>query len=449
MKHIVLIGALSALSSCGSVYKSPIVRASEDGTSVQIVAMTAQTVRAANNSTYQPRSLPAIFDMTAGSGSGLRGAGALPDAVLSPSVPPKGVVTRTPPSPTVQPYDIGIGDVVLLATPQVNAGVDNLAGLQSAQDARQQYTVQDDGSINIPRIGRVLVAGLTLEDAEATLFQQLVENQIDPTFSIEIAEFNSHKVAIGGAVGRPTVAPITLAPLYLDEAIADAGGIAVANQDYGALRIYRDGALYEIALNDYLSDPSMRRIRLVDGDSVFVDTSYDLADAQAYFAQQITLTQLRQQSRQASLNELNVEIGLRRNDLNEARDNFQSRGSLGAEKRDYVYLTGEVGKQGRFPLPYEQHANLADALFDEGGGIPLKTGDVSQIYVLRASDATGAVTAWNLDATNAANFTLAAAFELRPNDIIFVAEQPVTRWNRVIQQMTPSLITTGVAAATN
>ena len=77
---------------------------------------------------------------------------------------------------------------------------------------------------------------------------------------------------------------------------------------------------------------------------------------------------------------------------------------------------------------------------------------MSQIYVLRASDDPrefGAVTAWNLDASNATNFTLAARFELRPNDVVFVAEQPVTRWSRVIRQITPSLITTSVAAATN
>jgi polysaccharide export outer membrane protein len=47
------------------------------------------------------------------------------------------------------------------------------------------------------------------------------------------------------------------------------------------------------------------------------------------------------------------------------------------------------------------------------------------------------------------NFTLATRFEMRPNDVIFVAEQPVTRWGRVIQQITPSLITTTIAAGTN
>tara|TARA_R110002111_G_scaffold96581_1_gene149654 strand:+ start:1974 stop:3329 length:1356 start_codon:yes stop_codon:yes gene_type:complete len=451
VKKIILAGVMFALAGCGSAYKSPIVRASDDNTRVRVMQMTGETVMLANNSSYRPQSLPAIFDMTAGGGS-VRPAGVLPQPVLSPSVRPNEITSRIPPTPAVAPYPIGVGDVVLLATPRGGSTVEELSGLLAAQNTRQGYTVQDDGSINIPNVGRVQLAGMTIDNAEAELFQRLVENQLDPTFSLEIAEFNSRRVTIGGAVGRPAVAPISLTPLYLDEAIATAGGITVRDQDFSSIRIYRDGALYEIALNDFLTNPDLRQIRLIDGDSVFVDTSYNLNDAQDYFAQQITLNQARQQSRAAALTELNTEVNLRRANLNEARSNFETRASLGAEKRDYVYLTGEVGKQSRFALPYGQRASLADALFDAGNGIPIETGDVSQIYVLRASDDPrefGAVTAWNLDATNAVNFTLAARFELRPNDVVFVAEQAVTRWGRVIRQITPSLITTSVAAAAN
>ena len=70
--------------------------------------------------------------------------------------------------------------------------------------------------------------------------------------------------------------------------------------------------------------------------------------------------------------------------------------------------------------------------------------------MLRASTVpgeTGMVTAWHLDGRNVVNLVLATQFMLRPNDIVFVAEQPVTRWARIIQQITPSLITTGVNAA--
>ena len=109
-----------------------------------------------------------------------------------------------------------------------------------------------------------------------------------------------------------------------------------------------------------------------------------------------------------------------------------------------------MNKPGRFTLPFGRTATLADAIYSEGG-FSTNTANPGQIYVLRGSADPrefGAVTAWHLDARNAANLTLATRMELRPNDIVFVAEQPVTKWNRTITQITPSLFTS-VAAAVN
>ena len=59
------------------------------------------------------------------------------------------------------------------------------------------------------------------------------------------------------------------------------------------------------------------------------------------------------------------------------------------------------------------------------------------------------VTAYHLDGSNPVNLIRATDMELRPNDIVFVAQQPVTKWNRVVQQLTTSLIVAGVAQLTN
>ncbi|MEO1557960.1 MAG: sugar transporter, partial [Pseudomonadota bacterium] len=131
--------------------------------------------------------------------------------------------------------------------------------------------------------------------------------------------------------------------------------------------------------------------------------------------------------------------------LTEARTNYELRQELGADDRDYVYLTGEVRTQSRFALPFGRTANLADALFDTARGVTVESGDISQIYVLRASQDPrefGAVTAWHLDARNAANFALMTNFEMRPDDVVFIAQQPITTWNRAVSQILPSLINT-------
>lgn len=143
-------------------------------------------------------------------------------------------------------------------------------------------------------------------------------------------------------------------------------------------------------------------------------------------------------------------MDLRRRALQEQRDNFKDRVDLDGVDRDYVYLTGEVNTPSRYAMPFGQQASLADALYSSGG-FSNDTGNPSQIYVLRGTDdaAMAPVLAYRLDARNAVNLTLATRFEMRPNDVIFIAEQPITRWNRVVQQIVPTLLTSGAAIASN
>ena len=451
MTFALAMGAAIALSSCGAIYNSPQVRSGTvDGTKVRVVPITAETTVAANQSTYRPATLPSIFSQTAGNAGGLRGLGSLPDPAVEPEIRPVEQTTRIPPETRSGPYQIGVGDVVVLATPSGGNSVEELSGLLAAQNRRQEYVVQDDGAISIPDVGRIPIAGETIDGANERVFQALVRNQIEPAFSLEVAEFNSQRVSIGGAVRNPSMLAIKLQPTYLDEAISQVGGVTASERDYDyvSVRIYRDGALYQIPLNELYSDRSLQRITLKEGDSVFVDTEFDLDRAQDYFREQIQLTESRRDARRDAVDELETEIMLRRAELNEQRDNFKDRLDLGAEDRDYVYMAGEVTKQRRFPLPYDQKAMLADAIYDDGG-IPTITGNIRQIYVLRGSTDPrefGSVTAWKLDAGNAASLMLSTRFELRPDDVIFVSEQVVTQWNRIISQITPGLLNSSINA---
>jgi polysaccharide export outer membrane protein len=440
-RALICVVLIIALSGCDTIYRSAkVVEGVSERTDVRVVRLSEDSVKTANQSPYQPKTLPAVFSATAELASGVRSRNALPRGPVKPPKPPKALELRMPPDANPGPYAIGIGDVVLLSTPTSGSSLQELTGLLAAQNGRQGYTVQDDGSINIPKVGRIAIAGKTIKDAEALLFRKLVENKIEPSFSLEIAEFNSRKISVGGAVGKPTIVPVTLAPIYLDEALAAAGGIVANDQSQTSIRLYRNGTLFQIPMSYLYADTGRKKMRLIDGDAVFVDTQYNLEQAQEYFQQQLLLIETRQRERQAALEALQVEVALLRGRQNDARENYLKRLELGSGKRDYVYLTGEVGIQSRFALPFDETAVLADALFD-AGGIEAATGDISQIYVLRGptkEQTFRGVTAWHLNARNAANFIFAADFELRPKDIIFVAEQPVTRWERAISQMVPS-----------
>lgn len=448
MKHLFSALTIVFLSGCGSLYLSPsIIEETTSAGDVQVVLITSDSVAIANSSPYHPKTLPAFFSRTTGTAASLRGAGTLPDPAYVAEQRPQALATRLPPAYTNGSYNIGIGDVVLLATQQTGSTVAELTGLLVAQNRRQGYTVQDDGTIAIPDVGRVEISGMTMNEAEAELFNRLVENNIDPAFSLEIAEFNSQRVSIGGAVRNPSVVPITLAALHLDEALNVAGGLTSGDSDYTLIRLYRDDKMYQIPLKAYLNDTGIRKMILKPGDSLFVDVEFDLTKAHAFFEQQIRLSEFQQRARVLALSQLSAEINLRRAELTEARVNFETRLELDAVDRDYVYLSGEVGVQGRYTLPFGRSATLADALFDRSSGIPTETGNIAEVYVLRADEFGNGISAWHLDARNAANLILATQFEMRPNDVVFVAEQPVTAWGRVVQQITPSLITAAVAKA--
>jgi polysaccharide export outer membrane protein len=430
------------LSSCGVTYNSPKVSQNDTVYDVTVVAMTPSTVAQANTSAYKPKRLPAAFFQTAGAGGSPRGLGSLPRAPkISEQQVPGRLDLRVPPAIEPSAYKIGIGDVILLATRSPGGTVEQLSGLLAAQSQRQGYTVRDDGAIAIPEVGAVSVEGLSIEEAEERVFQRLVQNQIDPEFSLEISEFNSKRVTIGGAVKQSQLVPITLNPLYLNEAITAAGGIALANDDYASIRIYRNGTLYQIPLETYYKESAARKIVLADGDSVFVDNAYDLDRAQKFYEREIQNLELKQKARVNALSELQTEIGLRRGELDERRSNFQAKLELGAVDQDHVYLAGEVEKQSRIALPFETKASLAD-VFYENGGFPTTTGNPSHIYVLRAGKSED-LTAYHLYAKNIVNMAMATKLELRPDDIIFVQEQPITVWSRALQQAFPVLLGAG------
>ena len=448
---LALAAALVFPGGCGVVYNSPTVsRAAGAGMDVREIALTPETVLLANRSPYSPRNLPREFHAAASAGQA-RGMDTLPAAPDTPDERPGRLELRPPPDFAPPPYRLGVGDVVLLATKQNGSSVERLSGLLAAQTRRQGYTVSDDGAISIPDIGRVEIGGLTLQEAQDRIFKFLLENQVDPAFSLEVTEFNSKKVTVGGAVRQAARVPVTLVPLTLGDALIATGGVQVRDEQFASIRIYRDGTLYQIPYQDYLERPGLRELPLRNGDAVYVDTTYDVDRAFEFYRQEIDVISLRSQARKDTLDMMRTEMDLRRGMLDERRANFRARQELGAEARDYIYLAGEVGKQSRVALPYEQQASLADVLYDNGG-FPTKTGNPSNIYVLRPSAdpaAFGAVTAWHLDTRNTVNMTLATKFEMRPGDIVFVEEQPITKWNRTVQQIVPSLLTTPASIAAN
>jgi len=455
LRTITLGASLLALAGCGVIYTAPSVHdgfpfGTAYGTDydVKVVSLTYESAAAANMDAYVPARLPLAFQpgaaAAASAGAQVPPMPGLPATTARRTVRPGFIPDELPPLAEFEAYRIGVADVLLLSVSGF-ATLEDLPGLISSQSKRQGYIVQDDGAIAVPDAGRIRVASMTLQDAEAEIFQALVAAGIDPSFSLEIAEFNSQRVSVGGMVGDPQLLPISLKPLYLHEAVELAGGVTATDPGVTGVLLFRDGKTYRIGLERLLSDPAARQVLLHGGDSIYVDSDYREAEAQRYFEEQLTLRQGLMQSTQFQIQL--EQLAAQRDEtaqqvLSNQRELFKDRLELGAVERHYAYLTGEVRKQGRMPLPFERSMSLADILFEEGG-INIQFGDYAEIYVLRAESdpqRNGGLTAFHLDADNAVNLAVATRLEIRPNDVVFVAEQPVTSWNRALSQILPQLI---------
>lgn len=103
-----------------------------------------------------------------------------------------------------------------------------------------------------------------------------------------------------------------------------------------------------------------------------------------------------------------------------------------------VYIMGEVNQTTAIIPINETPTTLAYAL-SAVGGINQSTADASQIYVIRGS--MQKPTIYWLNAESPAAMLYADNFPLQDHDVVFVSPAAVVRWNRILNQILPSVQT--------
>ena len=295
-------------------------------------------------------------------------------------------------------YVIGKADVLLISVPTIvsfNAG--NAPGVLGEQG--QGYTVFDDGTIYLPFTGPVRVGGLTLREAQARIVEALSKYLRNPQVIVAVREFRSQRVMVTGQLQKPGYQPVTDVPLTLVGAISNAGGIA-------ELRGGRDprpvgaSAQQNQAVAEF---PDLRRVVL---------------------------------KRAGKNYELNVAEILSSGDVN--RDTLLRDGDVvvvPSSRRAGVIVMGEVVRPALFEVTPDD-TSLAQVLM-AAGGINQLTANARRVYVIRGDFSKPTI--YQIDARSPDAMLLASGFPVEAKDVIFVAEAPVARWNRALQQILPSL----------
>ena len=230
-------------------------------------------------------------------------------------------------------------------------------------------------------IDPISVVGLTADQARLLIESYLKSNLLTSRTNLGVTDFRSQKYFVSGDVLTGGAYPFTDTPVLMVEAMTAAGlsvnsdadsAVSFADRDK-VIHLFRAGHNYRISLQDLLSNPA--GLYMQSGDRLVV------------------------------------------NDLKYRSEN--------------VIIAGAVASQTIYSITAEDRQTLSDALYSTGA-LSTSGGDPSQIYVLRQTDK---IYAYHLDGSNPARLILAGKFELRPNDIIFIAEQPISQFSRVLQQV--------------
>jgi polysaccharide biosynthesis/export protein len=111
-------------------------------------------------------------------------------------------------------YRLGSEDVVKVSI---------LAG--GEEQVEKEMVVGENGNINVPFIGKIKAAGLTMEELEKAIIKPLERDFfVNPQVHLQIKEYHSLQFFISGAVKNPGMFELEYTPTIMD-LIANAGGV--------------------------------------------------------------------------------------------------------------------------------------------------------------------------------------------------------------------------------
>ncbi|SAK65570.1 polysaccharide export protein [Caballeronia ptereochthonis] len=243
-------------------------------------------------------------------------------------------------------------------------------------------TVSANGTIFFPFIGKMRVAGKTtgeIRDEMAAALSPYIKN---PQLDVRVLAYRSQKIAVTGEVKQPGPLAVSDVPLTLVDAITRSGG-TTPEADLQRVRLTRNGKLYVLDVNGVL----------------------DRGD-------------------------VSQNVMLQTGDILNIPDRYDSR----------IFVMGEV----KTPMPVNMvrgRASIADAL-TQAGGVLDTDANVRQIYVVRGvRNNPTRPDIYRLDMSQPDSLLLSTQFQLHPLDVVYVGTAGAVQFNRLINQVLPTLQT--------
>jgi polysaccharide biosynthesis/export protein len=292
-----------------------------------------------------------------------------------------------PPQNNPSDYLIGIGDELSFVRQENQMDSNNLKvtilnGANSSQNNNQNTIIQSqgrvgsDGSVLLLGLGNIQVLGEPLNNIREKVRNILVRNGMSPNFQLELTDFRSRKAYIFSSSIESEVMQLTNVPLSLKELAAKSSFMTPPN-NINLIKLMRNGITYQLNF-EKLVEENRPEIFIEDKDQIEF-TSYPYKKSKVF-----TLT--------------------------------------GAESADLIEID-PINRQ-----------SMADVLFIDNGPLEKSIAKRSEIYLLRGLKP---IIAYHLDAQDVSRILVAEQMELRPKDIIFVAQRPIISFTRLLSEISP------------
>ena len=240
-----------------------------------------------------------------------------------------------------------------------------------------QAVVGSRGNILLPGIGSLKAEDRSLAQLQADVSRILIDKGMTPSFQLEVTAYKSRKFSLVTEDNGIRVVPLTDTETDLKEAILSNIGGNKGSTAFTLVELTRGDASYHMPWQEILSGGASN-VLIQDGDTI-------------------------------KLKNFNYKLG-------------------------QVFALGGAGNAGLVPIDPSKRETLADILFSPKGAFNNLLAKRSEVYLLRGRNPS---VAYHLDAQNVSRILVAAQTELRPNDIVYVADRPIISFSRTLAEISP------------
>lgn len=243
-----------------------------------------------------------------------------------------------------------------------------------------ESTVGLKGKLLLGDVGRITAVDRSIDDIYEDVSNILIERGIKPNLQVELIGFASKKAYLiekNKNEVKNKVIPLTNFAITLRELILKNKSSTPSNVDLSIISLKRKGQVFRMP-EDEILDPKTQDIWVIDGDQIETEN-------------------------------LDYKVGK-------------------------VFTLSGAGNAQVVNISPSKRETLADILFKQGGALNNLSAKRSEVYLLRGKNPS---VAYHLDAQNVSRILVAAKTELRPNDIMYVADRPIISFSRTLAEILP------------